>query len=150
MVAPQQRRLKASLVVAILETLVILAACAVAAHATGGTELLGAAVSAAIGMGLVLVVQWHGLKDGRPTAFQPELMPAIVVSLVVTRAFSATLPDTMSGPAMLSLELVRAIAVGGAMGAMLSLPVIRNATTAVVRALMEGMPFALTQKGGIR
>lgn len=132
----QQRRLKVSFLVAIFETLVILAACALWAYAGGRTELLAAALSASVGMGLVLAVQWHRLKDGGPTAFQPELMPAIVVSLVATRAFSAALPDTMPGLAMLSLELACAMVVGGAMGLVLGLPVIRNATTAIVRALL--------------
>ena len=136
MVSLQQRRLRASFLVAALETLVILAACALLAYLSGRTELLGAGVSASIGIGVVLAVQWHRLKDGRPTAFQPELMPAIVVALVASRSLSAALPDTMSGPAMLSLELVCAMVVGGAMGLILSLPVVRNATTAIVRTLM--------------
>jgi hypothetical protein len=136
MVSLRQRRLKVGFVVAILETLVIVAGSALLASLSGRTELLAAALSATVGMGVVLAIQWHRLKHGATTTFMPELMPAIVVSLVATRAFSASLPETMSGAAMLSLELLCAVVIGGAMSLVLNLTAVRKTATAVAESLM--------------
>ena len=136
MVSHCQRQRRVSYLAAIIETLMIVAAAALWANVSGQIELLAAAISGAVGVGIVLGVQWQRLKHAAGTTFQPELMPAIVVSLVATRAFSAALPETLSGVTMLSLELGCAVLVGGTMGFILGRPVVRNAATTAAKVLL--------------
>lgn len=136
MISIQQRRTDAAFLAAVMEMLVIVAACSLWAGLSGQIELLAAAMSASITVSGLLWLQWHRLKHGANSTFQPEMMPAIVMALVASRAVSAVLPETLSNIAMLSAEVLVALAVGGAMGFVLSQPVVRKLTFAAARSLL--------------
>lgn len=136
MVSLAERRVDASFLAAILELLVILVVSAIWAGISGQLELLGAAVSGTVAVGASLwVLRRRGQRD-TAVSVQPEMMPAVVVALVSVRAFSRALPESYPDISALSLELLFAVAVGWAFAFVFSLPVVRNATGAVARALI--------------
>lgn len=136
MVSLVQRRLDAAYLAAVLEIIAIIGTSAVWAHLSGQTVLIIAALSASVVVGGMLWFQWRRMKRGAASTFQPEMMPAIVAALVVTRAFSAALPDTLPGIAALSLELLCAVVVGGGLGFLFALPAVRRAATGFARFLL--------------
>ncbi len=135
MVSLAQRRRDRSYLVAALEIMIIVIVSALWAHFSGQPVLIIAALSSSVVVGGMLWVQWHRTKRGAAGTFQPEMMPAIVAALVVTRAFSAALPPTLPGIAALALELMCALNVGGAFALLFSVPTIRKAATGFVRLL---------------
>lgn len=136
MVSLAQRRLDASYLAAVLELIAIIVISAAWAHLTGQTELIVAAISSSVVVGLMLGVQWRRTKRGAARTFQPEMMPAIVGGLVITRAVSAALPSTLPNLAALSLELLCAVGAGGALGLLFALPAVRKAANETARLLL--------------
>lgn len=136
MVSLAQRRVDVSFLAAVLELVVILVASAILAGVSGHLEFIGAAGSGTVAVGGSLVVLRHRLQRDPAASFQPEAMPAIVVGLVAARVISVMLPESYPDISALSLELLFAVAVGGAFGFVFSLPVVRNATGAVAKALI--------------
>lgn len=136
MVSVAQRRVDVSFLAAVLELVVILVASASLAGVSGHLELIGAAFSGTVAVGGSLLVLRHRMQRDAAATYQPEAMPAVVVGLVAARVVSAVLPESYPDISALSLELLFAVAVGGAFGFMFSLPVVRNATGAVAKSLI--------------
>lgn len=136
MVSLAQRRRDVSFLAAGLELLVILVASAILAGVSGHLELIGAGFSGTVAVGASLLVLRHRMQRDAAANFQPEAMPAIAVGLVAARVISTVLPESYPDISALSLELLFAVAVGGACGFVFSLPAVRHATGAVARALI--------------
>lgn len=136
MVSLAERRVDVSFLAAGLELLVILVASAILAGVSGHLEFIGAAFSGTVAVGASLWVLRFRMRRDPAATFQPEAMPAIVVGLVAARVISTVLPESYPDVSALSLELLFAVAVGGACGFVFSLPVVRNATGVVARTLI--------------